>query len=70
MSALFNKDIPPACKYCSRGKDCPGLSKTLCEREGFVEPEHSCGAFRYDPLRRVPQKPADAPAHTPEEFTL
>lgn len=54
---LFRQDIEPNCAYCERGKR---LSDTAihCERRGSVSPGDSCKAFRYDPLKRIPPRPA------------
>ncbi len=53
---LFRKDIDPRCAYCARGSRI-GEDKVACVKKGIVAPEHSCGAFVYDPLRRVPPRP-------------
>ncbi len=53
---LFRKDIDPRCAYCARGSRI-GEDKVACVKKGIVAPEHSCGAFAYDPLRRVPPRP-------------
>ena len=54
---LFRKDIEPRCAYCEKGSQ---LSETevACVKRGIVPAEHHCGAFRYDPLKRVPPRPA------------
>ena len=54
---LFRKDIEPRCAYCALSRP---LDEThvLCRKNGPMEPTESCRAFRYDPLRRVPTKPA------------
>lgn len=56
MAKLFNKNITPACKYCAHGKNCAGIEETLCEKKGIVEPDYRCAAFRYNPLRRQPER--------------
>ena len=42
LSKLLRKDIEPRCTYCAHGSPLA---------------DH-CRSFRYDPLRRVPAKPA------------
>lgn len=56
---LFQKDIEPRCTYCARGAAL-GEDKVLCPKKGVVAPGGSCRAFKYDPLKRVPPKPAAA----------
>ena len=53
---LFRKYIEPRCAYCAKGSS---LSETevACVKSGIVPAEHHCGAFRYDPLKRVPPRP-------------
>lgn len=56
---LFQKDIQPCCAYCKRGAGL-GEGQVMCLRKGIVSAAGSCRAFRYDPLRRVPARPARA----------
>ena len=68
---LFQRGIEPRCTYCARGAAIE-KGKILCTKKGVVSPEGSCGAFRYDPLKRVPPKPAvlDTSRLSEEEFRL
>ena len=68
---LFQENMEPRCAYCARGSLLEE-DKILCTKKGVVFPSHSCGAFRYDPLKRVPPKPAvlDKSKHSPDEFRL
>lgn len=54
---LFAKKIEPRCMYCARGT---ALSEDqiICLKKGVVSVGGRCRAFRYDPLKRVPPKPA------------
>lgn len=53
---LFRKRIEPRCAYCARGRTLDE-SQVACVKRGIVKPEEHCGAFVYDPLRRVPPRP-------------
>lgn len=68
---LFRKDIEPRCAYCCRGQ---GISEreVACVKRGVVPVEHSCRSFRYDPLKRVPPRPAalDTGRLREEDFSL
>lgn len=58
MSApLFRKDIEPRCAYCALSRPLDE-DNVLCRKKGPMAVTESCRAFRYDPLRRVPTKPA------------
>lgn len=54
---LFTKKIEPRCAYCQRGTDLDG-EQVICPKRGVVSAGGHCRAFRYDPLKRVPPKPA------------
>lgn len=68
---LFRKDIDPRCAYCQRGQQ---LNETdvMCVKRGVVPAEHHCRGFRYDPLKRVPPRPAslDMGKLKEEDFSL
>ena len=68
---LFRKDIEPRCAYCKKGN---ALSdrEVICVKRGIVAAEDSCRAFRYDPLKRVPPRPAalDTKRLSEEDFSL
>jgi len=53
---MLFKDVEPRCDYCARGAKL-GQDKILCAKKGVVSPAGRCGAFKYDPLKRVPPKP-------------
>ena len=57
MAMLFQKDIEPRCAYCKRGTPLDG-EQVICIRRGIVSPTGSCRRFKYDPLKRVPPRPA------------
>lgn len=56
-SPLFRKNIEPRCVYCARANPLDDHSAT-CKRRGIVSLGDHCRFFKYDPLRRVPPKPA------------
>ena len=54
---LFRKDIDPRCAYCQRGQQI-NEREVACVKRGIVPVEHHCRSFKYDPLKRVPPRPA------------
>ncbi|MBR3641221.1 MAG: hypothetical protein IKN53_04240 [Oscillibacter sp.] len=68
---LFRKDMDPYCAYCEHGRRV-SEREILCVKRGVVAPEHHCRAFRYDPLKRVPPRPATLPENKlkEEDFSL
>ncbi len=57
MAYIFRKNIDPRCIYCSRGESI-GDNEVVCIRHGIVEAYSSCRLFKYDPLKRIPPRPA------------
>ena len=54
---LFRKNIDPRCVYCKKGQQI-NEREVACIKRGVVPVEHACRAFCYDPLKRVPPRPA------------
>ena len=54
---LFIKKIDPRCAYCSHSVELGG-EKAACLKRGVVMTYSNCRAFKYDPLKRTPPKPA------------
>ena len=68
---LFRKQIEPHCAYCQRGTQLEDGS-ILCKKKGVVQAADHCRSFRYDPLKRVPPRPAvlDLKQFSDEDFSL
>ena len=68
---LFRKDIEPRCVYCQWGQQL-NEREVACVKKGVVPVEFSCRSFRYDPMKRVPPRPAtlDTRKHREEDFSL
>lgn len=68
---LFRKDIEPSCLYCAFGRQLNG-EQVACEKWGIVEDLSGCRKFRYDPLKRVPPRPAslDTDKLKEEDFSI
>ena len=71
MPSMFEKNIEPRCGYCKRGTPLED-EKVMCVRKGVVAAAGACRGFRYDPLKRVPPRPAAASFDhlKDEDFTL
>lgn len=54
---LFRKNIEPRCAYCARANTIDDYTAT-CRRKGIVSLSDHCRLFKYDPLRRIPPRPA------------
>ena len=62
---MFRKNIEPRCAYCTRGTAIND-GEVVCVKHGVMPAEDCCGAFHYDPLKRVPPRPV---AMMPSELT-
>lgn len=68
---LFRKNMEKRCAYCARG--CAiNETQVACERKGIVDAAGHCRRFVYDPLRRVPPRPAalNTERYSAEDFKL
>ena len=68
---LFRKKIDPRCAYCVKGTRISDR-EVACVKCGVVAAEHHCRGFHYDPLKRVPPRPAslDTAKLKEEDFSL
>lgn len=57
LGKLFRRDMDPRCAYCEKGQQI-NEREVACVKRGVVPAEYHCRAFRYDPLKRVPPRPA------------
>ena len=57
--ALFQKNIDHRCSYCARSRPLDD-GQVVCDKKGVMSAGSSCRSFRYDPLKRVPPRPAKA----------
>ncbi len=68
---LFQENIEPRCAYCAKGAPLEE-GRVLCAKKGVMPAGGRCSRFHYDPLKRVPPKPAvlDTSKLSPEDFQL
>ena len=56
MSKLFDKKIPHACSYCIYSAPLSFGTEVMCRLRGITSKDDSCRRYKYDPLKRTPQK--------------
>lgn len=68
---LFEKKIDPRCSYCARCAPLDGET-VMCLKKGVMPVGAHCRSFQYDPLKRVPPRPAplDLSRLKDEDFVL
>ena len=68
---LFQTSIEPRFAYCAKGRELD-QDQVVCSKKGVMSGGSSCPSFRYDPLKRVPPRPAKLSAAnlSDEDFKL
>lgn len=66
----FNKDLPKSCAYCVHGKLLEYTNETICKKHGVMAERDYCHSYKYDPLKRVPQKVKISDNYSAEDFKL
>ena len=66
----FNKDLKKSCEYCRYGTVLEFTNETICKKRGVTDKTDSCRSYKYDPLKRVPQKIKIANDFTEADFKL
>jgi hypothetical protein len=70
MALLFNKKLPPSCSYCVYGKQSVFENEIVCAKNGITFMRDSCRKFKYDPLKRTPEKIKISDNYNSEDFKL
>ena len=68
---LFRKHIDPYCSYCKFASGAePGM--VICRKKGIMPESGNCRKFRYNPLRRIPPRPAsiDFTKYDSQDYSL
>lgn len=66
----FNKKTEKYCKYCIHGKYLEYTDEVFCTKKGFVDKFSKCLKYKYDPLKRVPEKVRPFAEFTKEDFEI
>lgn len=67
---IDDKKYSKQCSNCFYGRSPKDKSSVLCEKKGVVDPFSKCRHYKYDPLKRVPQKISLDINYTEEDFKL
>lgn len=67
---FFNKGIEKQCAYCIHSKAYLENEEILCKYRGVVEADNKCRKFKYDILKRKPNKLHNIEEYTSEDFVL
>ena len=64
------KKYPKICANCFYGRVPKEKDSVLCEKKGVVDPQNKCRHYKYDPLKRIPEKIVLDTNYTAEDFKL
>jgi len=67
---FFNKSIDKRCEYCKHSKSYMVEEEILCKYKGVVNYTDSCRKFKYDILKRQPQKVRQGENYSSDDFVI
>ena len=66
----FNKKTEKYCKHCVHGSYLEYTDEVFCTKKGFVDKFSKCIKYKYDPLKRIPEKSEIFTEYTADDFRL
>ena len=69
MKKMFDKTIIKKCEHCLFGNDL-GDGEIICIKRGIVNKNGLCRKYKYDPLKREPQKQLFSDNYSPDDFKI
>ena len=67
---LFNSDLDMACQWCVHGKKSEYTDDVFCKKRGLVSARDWCRKYKYDPLKRTPDKQIIDKSFNEDDFQL
>ena len=67
---IDKKKYSKTCANCLYGRAPKDREVILCEKKGIVEKGDTCRHYKYDPLKRVPNKVVIDTGFTKEDFEI
>ena len=66
----FNKKLQKSCMWCVHVRKSEYSDDVFCKKHGVTTRADSCRRYKYDPLKRTPQKQVSGGDYKPEDFEL
>ena len=66
----FNKKSQKSCMWCMHGTKSDYSEEIFCKKHGVTTRADACRHYKYDPLKRKPQKIKPSGEFTAEDFSL
>ena len=70
MKKMFDKTIIKKCGHCLFGTDLGDDGEIICKKRGIVNKNDLCRKYKYDPLKREPQKQIISDNYSPDDFKI
>lgn len=67
---VFSKELPHHCEYCAHGMASEFSDEILCLKKGITHAFDSCRKYKYDPLKRQPQRQKVDNNYSSEDFSI
>ncbi len=66
----FNKKLEKRCEYCVHGTRLQFENEIICKKHGVTATDDRCGKYKYDPLKRIPQRVKIVNDFNEEDFKI
>lgn len=66
----LNKKLEHHCEYCVYGTCSDFSNEVLCLKRGITDRKDSCRRYKYDPLKRDPNRARISQNYSSEDFVL
>lgn len=70
MASLFNKKLQRSCEWCIHSKKSEFSDEILCRKHGVTNKRDYCRNYKYDVLKRTPNKLKCDKSYTVEDFEI
>ena len=69
-NALFNKKLTKSCAWCIHGKSSEFCEEIFCKKHGVTTKIDACRHYKYDSLKRVPNRIKPSDNYNSDDFKL
>lgn len=67
---VFNKKLEKRCGYCIFGRKSEFSNEVMCIKKGITDVNDFCRKFKYDPLKREPERIRISNDFNAEDFKI
>ncbi len=70
MAKMFNKDTLKSCEWCKFSRKSQFNDDLFCQKQGITEKFQVCRKYKYDPLKRTPEKKTVSSEFSKSDFKI